>query len=158
MRIRFGFYKSYPIQSPQGRLIAGIFLVIGLLTLLIGGYLSDQYSQIRDELVHVQAIIERIDVTRHGDDTDHDVYVSYSYRGENYDNIHLNRYSSDMDAGERITLKIHPDNPSVPVDNNSWILFLVGGIFTLLGGGLSVASRWDRLKEKFSQKEEYDRY
>lgn len=35
MRIRFGFYKSYPIQSPQGRLIAGIFLVIGLLTLLI---------------------------------------------------------------------------------------------------------------------------
>ena len=55
-------------------------------------------------------------------------------------------------------MRIHPDNPSVPVDNNSWILFLVGGIFTLLGGGLSVASRWDRLKEKFSQKEEYDRY
>jgi hypothetical protein len=32
-------------------------------------------------------------------------------------------------------MRIHPDNPSVPVDNSSWILFLVGGIFTLIGGG-----------------------
>lgn len=55
-------------------------------------------------------------------------------------------------------MRIHPDSPSVPVDNNSWILFFIGGIFTLIGGSLSIASRWDRLKEKFSQKEEYDRY
>ena len=63
-----------------------------------------------------------------------------------------------MDVGERITLQIHPDNPTEPVSNNAWIAFLIGGIFTLLGGGLSIASRWDRLKERFSRKEEYDLY
>ncbi|MBR7179024.1 MAG: DUF3592 domain-containing protein [Oscillospiraceae bacterium] len=158
MRIRFGFTKYYPIQSPQGRLISGIFLALGILVLLAGVFLSWRYSRIEDELVSVQAVIERIDVTHRGDDTDHDVYVSYSYRGENYDNIRLNQYASSMDVGERITLQIHPDNPAEPVSNNGWILFFIGGIFTLLGGCLSVASRWDRLKDRFSRKEEYDLY
>ncbi len=155
MKIRFSFTKSYPIQSPYGRVLSAIFLVVGLLTLLFGAYLSWQYSQIEDELVSVDAVIERIDVTRRGDDTDYDVYVSYTYRGTNYDNIMLNWYSGDMDEGEAITLNIHPDNPSKPVTNGGWVAFLIGGVFTLLGGSLSIASRWDNLKDRFSRKEEY---
>lgn len=158
MKLRFGYTKTYPIQSPQGRLISGIFLVIGLLILLFGAYTAHRYTQIEDELVSVHAVIERIDVTRRNDDTDHDVYVSYSYRNRDYEDIRLNWYSSGMNEGDRLTLQIHPDNPAEPVSNNGWILFFIGGIFTLIGGGLSIASRWDRLKEKFSKKEEYDRY
>ena len=32
------------------------------------------------------------------------------------------------------------------------------GTWTLIGGGLSIASHWDRLKDRFSRKEEYDLY
>lgn len=158
MRIRFGFTKYYPIQSPQGRLISGIFLALGILVLLFGVFLSYQYSQIEGELIPVQAVIERIDITRHDDDTDHDVYVSYAYRGQEYENIRLSWYSGNMYEGQHLTLNIHPDNPAEPVGDNVWMVFFIGGIFTLLGGCLSVASRWDRLKERFSRKEEYDLY
>lgn len=147
MKIRFGYRRTYPIQSPMGRIISGVFFAAGVLVLLFSVYLFHQYSQIEDELVPVQAVIERIEVRRRNDDTDHDVYVSYTYQGQTYDNVRLNRYSSSMDEGDILTLNIHPDDPDRVVTNGGPIALLIGAVFTLVGGGLSLAA-WRKPKEE----------
>ena len=76
------------------------------------------------------------------------MYIAYSYRGERYDNVRLNRYSSSMDEGDRLPITIHPDHPGKPVSNNGPLVLFIGCVFTLVGGGLSAAAWWDRLKPR----------
>lgn len=150
--MHFGTYS--PIQSPMGRLISGIFLWIGLLVVLFGVYCAWSYSEIEDELVPVEAIIERIDIRGRGDNRDYDVYVSYSYQGTRYDQVRLSWYNSGMEEGQRLALKIHPNDPSELVDNDGILVLVFGGVFTLVGGTFSIAARWDDLKNRFARKEE----
>lgn len=154
MKFKMRFGTHYPIQSPMGRLISGIFLAAGLLVCIFGAYRLWSYHQIESTLVPVDAVIARIEVRGRGEDRKHRVYVSYTHRGEQYDSIRLNHYNSDMDIGDHIPLKIHPDDPSKPVYNDGLFLLLFGGLYTLIGGGLSAAAWRDKLKERFSRKEE----
>lgn len=150
MKIRFGYTKYYPIQSPMGRMISGVFLVLGLLVCLYSVFLFWKHGQVKDQLVQVDAVIERIDIRGAGEDREHAVYVSYSYGGRTYDSIRLSWYSSDMEEGDRLVLTIHPDAPGEPVKNDGPTVLLIGGFFTLFGVVFSAASRWDDLKERFS--------
>lgn len=135
--MRIHVEKTFPLQSKMGRLFSVFFLVVGLLTLLFSVYCFWSYNQVKDELVPVTAVIERIDVYRRNDDLEHEVYVSYTYDGTEYDNIHLNYYSSGMDEGDRLSLEIHPDDPAEPVNNNGLLVLIIGTVFTLTGGTLT---------------------
>ena len=148
LRMEKTYVKTYPLQSPLGRIISAVFLIAGLVCCILSITQFKKYDEIKDELVQVEAVIERIEVDRRGDDTDHDVYIAYSYRGERYDNVRLNRYSSSMDEGDRLPITIHPDHPGKPVSNNGPLVLFIGCVFTLVGGGLSVAAWWDRLKPR----------
>ena len=148
MKIKIGYSKTYPIQSPMGRAVAGIFLVIGLLICLLGGYRLWSYHQIEDRLVSVDAVIEDIDVRGRGDDRKHIVYVSYTFEGTRYEDIRLSWYSSSMDEGEILSLKLDPSNPTKPVSKDGWLFLLIGGVFTAVGGVLSVAARGSRKREQ----------
>ena len=147
--MRFHYKETYPLQSPQGRAIAAIILLVGLLICAISIFRIWQYHQIRDELIPVQGVIERIDTQRTRRNTTHTVYVSYTYQERAYENVKLGWYRTGMDAGDSITLEIHPENPGEVVGNTGLSLLFFGGVFTLVGAGLSVAARRGQLNGQF---------
>ena len=79
MKVRMNktYVKTYPLQSPLGRIISAVFLIAGLVCCILSITQFKKYDEIKDELVQVEAGIERIEVDRRGDDTDHDVYIAY---------------------------------------------------------------------------------
>ena len=154
MKIRVRYRSWAPIQSPFGRMISGFVLVFGLLICLYGAFRCWAYSQVEDELVSVDAVIDRIDIQGRGDNREHRVYVSYTYQGTAYEDIPLSWYSSDMYEGAHIPLNIHPNAPSEPVDNDGLVALLCGGFLSLIAGIFSIISWWNDLKSKFSNKEE----
>ena len=69
MKIKFSYYKSYPIQSPLGRFIAGFFLLVGLATCVLSIFFFREYGQVKDELV-VEGSIIPIDRASYGFSSD----------------------------------------------------------------------------------------
>ena len=139
---------------PTEQMVACLFLTIGLLVCLLGVYNIRSYNQIEDELVTVPAVIERIRREGLGNDKKRRAYVSYSYQGVEYDEIRLSWYHSGMDVGDRIDLKIHPDDPSKPVSKGGGIPLFIGSVFTLLGVFFLHILRTNKQDNEFSYGED----
>lgn len=110
-----------------------IFALVGF-GMLIGGFVSISKSlQFRKTAVEITGTITRI--TAHYDsdgDAHHSVQVSYSYNGQDFDNVALSFYSSNMYEGKDIILLVDPKNPahmtSKSGDTFTYVLLLLMGI------------------------------
>ncbi len=75
-------------------------------------------NQFNQTAVPVTAVIQTIERYRDYDRIDnkteirHNVYVSYTYEGESYDDVPLGYYHSSMREGDVIDIKIDPDQPT----------------------------------------------
>jgi hypothetical protein len=111
-------------------------VVISLLPILLGTFETARFQRIKPELIQVEAVIQRIDVTKKGDDTHHQVYVSYEYRGEVYEQVPLNWWSSTMEEAETVTFYVHPDAPTDPLDDSYGHILLASGALVALISGI----------------------
>ena len=105
-------------MSPQSehsflKLMGIIFLSVGVLMGVIGivlGYVESTYDDKYDE---ISAEIVNIEYKRKSNnEKEYDVFVSYKYEGEAYENIEISLYDSSMYVGKNINIYIDPDNPS----------------------------------------------
>ncbi len=124
-----------------------IAAVVGVLICGMGLYLS--FFETRG-FVATTAVIDRIEETWSGsEDTDYDVWVSYSAEGRSYYG-ELDNYSSSYHEGKRIKIYYDPQNPErIHGDSRKFgmILWIVGPIIT----AVSVAAM---VKEKGNNAEQ----
>lgn len=115
-----------------------LFLIIGLIFVGVAGKFFYDNLTYDDRYDAVTAVISEIYTTRDSDgDTDHSVYVSYTYDGDAYTNVRLGSYSSDMHEGGRYTVYIDPKRPGDPKVKSPafvcFMIFLFGGILAVVG-------------------------
>ncbi len=128
------------MKKNPGVFILILFFIIGIGLLIGSVFLMKDYQEFKETAVEVQATIEEIHVSRDSDgDTDYDVFVSYQYGGESFDNVPINFYSSSMYEGKEITLLCDPAAPgrvkeSSAVSTPGLILVFMGVIFMLISG------------------------
>lgn len=137
-KIIIGYEQTYPPDSPEGQRILRIMSWIGVLILVIGIVLSLAHLRIADELVEVDAVITEI----RGIGDDRRVYVTYTCDDVRYENVPLGYSSSGMREGNKLTIRIHPDEPDDPVSNSGPIFLFIGAIFlTVTRVGKRIAKR-----------------
>lgn len=129
-------------KRKNGSAFVLIFLIFGLIGvgLIIGGFIYMRSSlQFQSIAVEVSGTITNITTRVDSDgDTHHTVLVSYSYGGQDFDNVHLSFYSSSMYEGKEISLLVDPGNPghmtSSSGDAFGYMMMLgMGLIFSLVG-------------------------
>lgn len=120
-----------PLNSPAGRKITAVILVISLLLSLFVLSRSREFDRRVEagELVPVQAMVEQIRITGRGEDREYDVWASYTYDGTNYENVELSWYTSEMEEGQPTTIYISPAAPDEPLTNSSSIFGYVVAVF-----------------------------
>lgn len=118
-----------------------IFGIAGVGMFLLGTYLLTQGVRTKQNADPVSALITEIDSHRNADgDTQHTVYICYTYNGKTYDNVRLNSWTSGMKKGKTITVYCTPEYPGSPdipsVDFfMSALLLFMAIIFSLVGFG-----------------------
>ena len=124
----------FPLRSPEGRFMCRVLLAVSLMLCLfcLPG-LQEEY-RLRDEIVTVDAVIERIEVTGQGEDIEYKVFVSYAFRGVEYKDIPLPHWSSDMAEGQTLSIRLHPDAPAEPRSDGLEFLLTM----SLIGVGVSL--------------------
>lgn len=131
------------------KMIFGLFAALGIIFIIVGILWLAIGSRFKKNAVEVSAVIQEIEQYRDSDgDLSHRVYVSYSYNEQNYENVRLNEYSSNMYEGKEIEIMIDPNNPRVNMMNlglylgsgifiGMGVIFACVGIFPLIGLGRS---------------------
>lgn len=121
-------------------LFPGIFLVIGL-GLFAGGIIwLISCFHFRETAIEVPAVITEITRQRDSDgEYYHNVYISYEYNGEYFEDIPINSYSSSMYQGQEVTLYCDPEHPGrVRLSSMFYfgpiLLMGMGIIFSIVGG------------------------
>lgn len=131
--------KNKNFSPPIGVVLKGIFILILLLIFFSfagkmmesGAEQRDEYYDLKDRCVSVEAIITNIEETKNVDDeTEYDVYVSYRYNGRKYSNVFYQTYRKEVESGEKVDIEIDPEDPKqvLPKDsgNFSYIFGIVG--------------------------------
>lgn len=135
-------------------LFSGIFAVIGIVLLISAAMIFISDRKFMSEAEEVNGVIDTIESYRDSDgDTNHRVYVNYTYNGQQYNNVRINYYSSGMYEGKDITLYCDPKNPQRVVvqgaDIFAFVIFLGMGILFLCMGIIPiVGSVRGRAKKK----------
>lgn len=128
--------------------IAGIGLLIG--AICAGIYFSNFKSQAVKITAEITDIRKYYDIDN---ELEHRAYVSYSYDGEEYENVPLNSYSSSMYEGEKIELLCDPEHPGRIMTSSLGIILpaVLGGmgiIFALVGIIPLIVMRRKKKKQK----------
>lgn len=113
--------------------IVGIGLLIG--AVCYGVYFTSFQEDAEKVTAEITEIREHYDID---DGTEYRAYVSYSYDGEEYENVPLNSYSSSMYEGKEIELLCDPQNPRHIIQESTGIVLVavlggMGFIFALIG-------------------------
>lgn len=105
-----------------------IFMIFALVFGGVGYGLLGYSIALNGKTEDIRAMITEI----HRRDSDsHDVYVTYEYDGQVYENIRINEYSSTMREGKWIDLKIDPSDPTNV--SSTKVMLIIGGIFAAIG-------------------------
>lgn len=106
--------KASAIMSMVITLIIVLSFVGSGLSTLIKGVKSYKNYQTADDADYakVTAKIVDIDVEKVGDNYEHDVYIEYTYEGQEYTNVQLNYYSSSMYIGQQIDIYCNKEYPT----------------------------------------------
>lgn len=124
-----------------------VFLVVGCLLFGGGFYCGINLLVTLSKLVPVTATITEINTYSDS----HDVFVTFSYDGETYENVELNFWDTSFEEGGEIEIFVNPDNPSEIFSSTPYIiltvvLFVFGGAFAGIGGYF--VDKWIRKKKK----------
>lgn len=132
-------YKRLLILAPNIFFIAGVCVFIWGIGWLISAL------KFKTTAVEVPGVITRIDSAYDDDGDEHySVFVSYEYKGERYEDVRINSYSSSMYEGKEISLYCDPDKPR-HIQAKSMLYFppiflmAFGLIFALVGGGFTIS-------------------
>lgn len=129
------------------KLTVGLFAVIGFIFIIAGIFWAVSGRRFVQSAVEVSAVISEIESYRDSDgDTEHRVYVSFSYGGQRYEDVRLNEYSSGMYEGKEIKVMLDPDNPRKLMTNlglyigptvfiGMGAIFACAGVIPLIGMG-----------------------
>jgi len=86
--------------------------------------------------VETPATITRIDTEWVGDESEHHVFVKYTYEGEDYSG-ELGSFTTGMKEGKEITILVDSENPTNIQDKNTgkfmYIVTILGAVVILLG-------------------------
>lgn len=116
-----------------------IFGIVGLSLLISGIAVMRSSLRFQSTAVEVTGVITDITSYRDSDgDLEHEVLVSYSYGGQDFQNARINFYSSNMYVGKEIKLSVDPSNPghmtSKSGDTIAYIMLIgMGLLFTIIG-------------------------
>ena len=127
------------------------FAIVGVFAIIFAFRQKVNNEEFFKKAKQVDAVIDQI-VTRRETTgtgkkkktkTEHDVYVTYTVDGVEYEHIEINSYSSSWSEGGTITLHYNPENPKDVRDKETSemafpMLIVVGCIFTLVGLGIPV--------------------
>ena len=119
--------RQYDNTTNTEKLLFGIFSLIGILFIIVSIVCGINGSRKNKEYEHVTGQI--VDIVHHDDN--YDVYVTYRLNGNEYDDILINTYTSNMREGADIKLLVDPDDP-FKADSPTGTLILVL-VFGLMG-------------------------
>lgn len=120
-------------------LFLSIFTLIGIGLLFGGIALSKNAAHFREIAEEVSAKIIRIEDYYDSDgDMHHNVYVTYTYNGQVYDDIRITFYNSGMFEGKEISLLCDPESPKHVMSTSFFntgasVLLFMGIIFASVG-------------------------
>jgi hypothetical protein len=130
-------------MSKIQRIIAAVFLVIGLVLLGIGAYLGIVPAIPKEFVATSQATI--IDITTSYSNTTtngrrnttHNVLVEYEIEGQSYERM-LGYYNSSMTVGQQVEIEYDTRDPNVISSPGGRLLgtiicLALGAVFTVLG-------------------------
>lgn len=127
-------YTSFSVLL--GPLFVGLFFSISLI--LFGCSAADavHFDQHKEQYVTVDATIADIVVTTDEDgESQHDVYVSYTYEQQHFDRVPYHTYTSSMKTGDKLSVIIDPAAPDVIARDHrmSTVVFALLTVFSGLG-------------------------
>ena len=111
------------------------FIAVGMLLIGIGIKTRREYKATKEVTA---TVVESkfdswydVDTERHY--RGYDIYVDYTYEGEEYSNIYYATKSSSIDVGEAVTVRIHPDNPGKVFTPTPSTILYIGIPFVAVG-------------------------
>lgn len=135
------------------KIVFGAFLWFGAFFLVLGICIfigSNKTKQSKAEKYdEVTAVISQIHAWRDSDgDRRHDVYLDYTYNGEDYGNVRYNRYSSRMYEGMPIEVWVNKTNPTKFYSGDIGVIISLsfGGFGLVFGliGAIPLAIIWKK--------------
>lgn len=113
-------------------------IILVLVICFIGGENYYFFKHAEKTIAYISKIETRRDSLSHKKSshrsTHHDVYVTYEVNGTVYEDIHFDKYSSDMKYGDKVTIYYDPKNPKyIKSKTNTFSLIIFwGGIGSAL--------------------------
>lgn len=114
-----------------------MFAILGVIFIIVGLFTVKNVLNYENKIDTVGTITKIITYHRGTDDESHEVYVSYTVDGENYES-RLGSYASSFYEGKEIEMYYDKDDPSKigvkSLDLLVWLFPALGLIFVILGG------------------------
>ena len=127
------------LDTPAGNIFIGcLLLVLGVALFVVVVNKQMEYRNFKKHGVSAQGVISSIESISDGEDTTHEVYVTFTAEGRKY-TFKNHYYSSKMRTGDILPVLYYPDNPDkamVAKHAGVAILFVFGIIFVLSGVAL----------------------
>lgn len=151
LKVRFDFMKENKLEN----LIWIIFASIGAIFVIIGLVVFGNIFNYANKVDTVGTITEISSYRNTNHNRNHEVYVSYTVEGKEYESI-LNSYSSSFYEGKEIKIYYDKDNPSKIGVKSLDLLFLIfpgiGLIFLIIGGtGILVKINKRKLEKRLKE-------
>ncbi len=119
-------------------IVFSIVLIFGIIFLILSFSVLNQ--QIPENYVEIEAEISYINEIEIDNDFQYEVFINYSYDGQNFNDKEYDKYDSSMKAGKTVTIFVNPDNPAeyCSDDSDNFVFPLIGGVVIVIGvGGLA---------------------
>ena len=120
-------------------IFCGLFAIIGAVLLISAVMVCISDRKFMASAEEISGVVDTIETYRNSDnETNHRVFVNYTYNGQQYNRARVNFYSSSMYEGKEITLYCDPQHPERVVVHGAGIfgfiiLFFMGIIFLCIG-------------------------
>lgn len=120
-------------------ILFGVFALVGTILLVVCFFVTKSSIAFEKKAINITGTIVDIESYRDSDgDRHYTAYVDYEYEGQEYLDVRLSYYSSSMDVGDVISLKIDPEKPGrVKAKNESLFACIMLGVlgiaFSLFG-------------------------
>ncbi len=146
--MRKGMQSVTKIKShiPYAVYLAVTFLIIGMIFSAVGGGFAISNQRFLSVSEEASATISEIREYGSGDDTEYDVFVTFTTRDGRLVKTELREYASTMEVGSVITVYYDPADPTdarylVTAQILSWVFLVLGGLF-LLGAAVPLVLFW----------------